>query len=230
MEFVVGTAAQKKLEEFLEEFDLYVAAGGDPAVPQQALGRPYVDKTGQTKEYPLGRRAQYMRARHAQNALPAEHVQMLEEKDGWVWDLADARWHQQYREVLDHLEEHGGYEGIDPAAGMWLTRARQALNAGKLPADKGALIRALPQRAGVDRFCSAALTWLAAHPRSTLRDVPAGTVVDLDGKPYNLAKTIWYYQRRGAGLEGTHPLSDEDRQALQALPGWQWTTENTARA
>lgn len=215
----MATAAQK-LEVFLEELDAYIAAGGDAAVPQVAVGR--IGEDG--KPYPLGRRAQYLRDRHAKRALPPEHVTLLEQRQGWAWDLADARWHQQLQAVQAHLSEHGSYEGLPRSVSMWLTRAKQALSAGDLDGHKAELVRALPHRGGVERFCSAAFSWLAAHPRTTLADVPAGTVMQFEGRPYNLAKSIWYYQRRGAGLEGTRPLSAEDRKALECLPGWDWGT------
>lgn len=212
--------AEEKLTVFLTELDHWISSGGDPAVPPQALGR-----TTAGKAYPLGRRAQYLRARR--HTLPDHHVAALELRTGWVWDLSVHRWLQRYQEVVDHLERFGGYQGLPKPASMWILRAREDLRAGRLSPAQEQLVQCLPRRGGVERFLAAAYSWLAQHPDETTAQIPANTTVVVDEHPYQLGRAIAYYRRRAAGQEGTHPLGDRERALIERLPGWTWERPRT---
>lgn len=214
----MATAAEKR-QLFLEQLDAHLAAGGDGAVPQLAMGTP-IDG----HPYPLGRRAEYLRTCHRKGQLPPDFVHALQERPGWVWDVNGARWQQRYHDLQAHLAEHdGSYTALDPALNVWLNNQRKLLTAGKLGEDEAAKIRALPPRGGLSTFLGAAYAWLAQHPSSTLADVTFETTVHADHhQAYPLGRRAAYYRRRGAGTEGKHPLSPADRELLERLPGWSW--------
>lgn len=214
----MSTAAEKR-QIFLEQLDAYLAAGGDGAVPQLAMGIP-IDG----KPYPLGRRAEYMRTCYRKGQLPLDFVQALQDRPGWVWDVATARWHQRYQDLQAHLAAHdGAYTSLDPALNVWLNNQRKLAAAGKLTQDQAAKIRALPPRGGLPTFLGAAYAWLAKHPSATMADVTSETTVGSEHhQAYPLGRRTAYYQRRAAGTEGTHPLSPADRELLERLPGWSW--------
>lgn len=224
---------------FLVALDDYITTYGHTRIAQEAT----TDLDGQ--DYPLGRDVNLVRRQYAEGTLAARHVTQLERRPEWRWDTRWTarlnRWDATAEEIATHVNEHGT-RSLSPRLTEWLRRQRLAHHQGQLTDAQSERLSSIPgalqDTAGnpvlptkqvgrpsqVDQFISAARKWLADNPDKTLEDVTTATRVAIeDGAPIPLYKRIVYYRYRRDGREGSRPLSTEDAQRLEQLPGWSWT-------
>ncbi|WP_114905817.1 helicase associated domain-containing protein [Ornithinimicrobium murale] len=223
---------------FLAALDDYIAEHGHTRIAQDTT----VPLKGQ--DYPLGREVNLARRQHAEGTLAKKHQAQLERRPQWRWDTRWNsrldRWDSTADEISNHVKEHGN-RALSPRLNEWLRRQRRAHHDGQLTDAQSARLGTIPgtlldasgqpldptqvgRRSQVDQFIAAAQLWLAQNPGKTLADVTTATRVNLDdGKAMPLYKRVIYYRYRRAGREGTHPLSEQDAERIEQLPGWSWS-------
>ena len=217
-------------QQLLHELDRWVDERGTAHVPQLAVVQL---PTGE--EYPLGRRAHYQREQRRKGKLPADRAAELEQRTGWSWGSNragqhDELWQTRYQELVDHVAAHGTLTQPTDQMHDWLTQQRRKWRDGTLPKNREKLLKKVPGalegiQSQVSPFVAAAKAWLrAGGRRRTMADLTFDTTIDIDGESYPLGRRAWYYHRRNGNppLAGTHPLSDHEVAAIEALRGWHW--------
>jgi hypothetical protein len=93
----VWDARAAQWEDALQFLLSYVHENGDALVPTNRI----VDG------FRLGQWVSIQRVRHAKKTLSEQRTARLSSVDGWVWDVAEAKWEKGYRCLVEHFEEHG---------------------------------------------------------------------------------------------------------------------------
>lgn len=199
----------------LEELDAYVATHG--SVPLPSLPKP---------SPALRNWLTQQRARQRRGTLPAVVYARLATSPGWEWDpgLADVR---RTVELLRPLEGRfyrwwlpTDYEGPGgERLGAWVAEQRRRYRAGRLSAEKVALIESLPGWAWKDGEAF-------AHHLELVRafaTVSGGAVLpESYVAPTGEAVGRWVHAQRTRYRSG-RPMSPEVVRLLEAVPGWSWT-------
>lgn len=209
--------SEESWHQFLTELDTYVDEHNHSRVSQH---------TTTPSGYPLGRKVNEARTNYNADRLTLDRIKELNARPGWAWNANRGRWLDQFDRVAAFYREHQSLTGLPSAQRQWLLRQRWAQDHNTLDSEQQRLLDQIPEahapRDTVEMFIDAATQWLQDHPGSTLADVTGPSIIEHRGKPYPLRKRMIYYRRRRAGLEGTHPLPEQDVARLEELPGWNW--------
>lgn len=215
----------------LTELDWWVTEHGDALVPQMAYSREVAGRP-----YWLGKQVSIARIAHRRGDLSAVLEAELPKRPGWTWNGGDARegatWERHHGLLTQHVAEHGTLPPLRSATYKWLMRQRAKL--GDLPAERarqlaeipGALVR---RDTRVPEFVRAARLWLAEDRERTMSALRYSATVTVDDDTFPLGRRATYYRRRRAGLEGTHPLTDEETALIESLPEWDWALDERYR-
>lgn len=222
----------------LAELDWWVARHSSADVPQMAHSRTVAGTS-----YWLGKRVSEARVAHGRGTLAPALARQLEQRPGWSWRVREDRWDQQWETkaaaLAEHVTTHGSLDGLEQATYQWLIRQRAAL--AKMPEDRKRRLKAIPgaldsRDTRVRDFVAAARAWLDQGPSGadamgrTMADLRYVDTVTLDtGTTVPLGKRATYYRRRHAGLEGTHPLTAEEKAQIEELPAWTWQLQARRR-
>ncbi len=221
---------------------------------QRGLGalRQYADRTGhahppkrhievfQGEDRNIGtwvatQRAHYSNPSERRRELPPERIEVLEALPGWYWDphwdrgLAALR---QYVDRTGHARPRWGdvemLDGEEVKLGIWVNSRRRAYKSdglsgrGDLPPERCEILEALPGWAWnvFERDFQLGLGALRqfAEREGTIR-VSSRHVETFGGGNVRLA--AWMSNRRN----NKGQLSEERIEALEAVPGWDWTGE-----
>lgn len=218
-------------QQLLHELDRWVDTTGTAHVLQLT-----VVQLPSGQDYPLGRRAHYQREQHRKGKLSANRVAELEQRPGWSWGANragqhDELWQTRYQELLEHVAQHGSLTHPTDQMHDWLTQQRRKWRDDTLAKDREKLLKKVPgalegTQSQVVTFVNAAKTWLrAGGRRRTMANLTFETTIDVDDTSYPLGRRAWYYRRRHSNppLAGTHPLTDHEISAIEALRGWEWS-------
>lgn len=219
----VRVSREMHLQQLLDEARLYAWQHNGAPIPQSANGR-----VRQGRAFPLGSRVSSLRGQKKAGRLEAEWVEKFEAIPGWSWDRHDSEWNARFDEVASRWPDK-----LTERDKSWLTiqRARRK----KLRTEW--LVRFLDYpgmlaptgRGPVEEFVAAARQWLDENPDhlSTYSMPFRAKVMRGDNDPYPVGRRATYYRRRYAGLEGREPLSDDDVEKIEELPGWSWEMSPT---
>jgi hypothetical protein len=206
----VWHVADAAWETGFKELEAYVAAHGDCLVP-----RNYVSSSG----FRLGPWVGEQRA--AKTRMSERRRRLLETKDGWVWEVLDARWENGLLHLRRYVNEHGsclvpdGFETIDGfPLGQWVRHRRASRS--NLSTERRKCLEALNgwvwdvRDAKWEKGFHELKTYLAAHDDCV---VPANFITN---SGFRLGRWINKQRSRRASLG---PIREK---RLEALPNWTW--------
>ncbi|UCN12655.1 MULTISPECIES: DEAD/DEAH box helicase [Mycobacterium avium complex (MAC)] len=194
------------------QLEKYVADHGHARVPASYIT---VD------DFALGAWVRGNRGRYDQ--LTDEQRAKLEAQPGWTWNVHETAWWEAYQRLVAYIDEHGhariprGYRGADDfALDKWLSVQRADLAAGRMPPDREAALRALPQvsldpaaerwQDGLAHLCEFVATY--GHAR------PAQNYASPDG--FALGSWVHGVRRR------RQQLAPQQVADVESQPGWGW--------
>lgn len=171
------------------------------------------------------------RRARATGVLAHERVEMLGSLPGWQWSrpAADDIWQQHFAALAAHIAEHGAIPRHSHVTldgfrlGDWCNRQRAERANGTIKPEREHALDSLPawwwvhQRPEWDAHLAAVSTHACTYGRP-----PSQSHVD----PSGLAIGLWCLQRRRQHSNGR--LTTDQIAALEAIPGWQWTSKRTA--
>lgn len=211
-----GAKRSDYLTYVLDELRWWRWAHENLVIAPAAMGRPR--PTGGS--YPIGSHVAQARNAYRLGKLSADEVDAFEALPGWAWDHTDSQWRDRFTRVLS------AWPDVSDEDRNWLNSQRRRYR--KLRPTWRALLDEHPNLTApqaptpVETFHAAAKAWLEANPERTMYSMPYNATIEHDGQTYPLGRRATYYRRRWAGLEGRHPLSDDDVQLIESLPGWDW--------
>jgi len=205
----------------LKALRTYVTKHGTAAVPADTIHR----------RYPLGRWVAARRAQYQRGTLSPEQITTLQDLPGWVWDVKASRWEQGLRLLTAYAHRTGApnpdsfyTEDLEDTEGnftlgAWAMSRRKEYRLGVLSPTRVAALEAItgwewnPHDAAWHRM----FTHLqrAAHHHGTVAHITQTAVID----GANIGH--WVMAQRTRHRQGRLPT--DRAQALQALPGWNWT-------
>ncbi|MDO2396093.1 Helicase associated domain protein [Mycobacterium avium subsp. hominissuis] len=166
----------------------------------------------------------HQRQLHRNGQLLAERVERLEGLPGWTWNARDSDWMRCLAALQAFSAEHGHtapghrYRTADGIAlGIWLSNQRTAYRNGSMPAERVALLEAVPGWTwrvldnAWERNFAAVVAYVDEHGHAR----PAKDT-SVDG----LAVGNWVAIQRKLRNEGR--LDPERAERLAGLPGWTW--------
>lgn len=209
--------AMSRWEIFLDELDWWISQHGDALVPQDATSRP-VDG----KPYPLGQRVKNYRLDYRRGKLTEDQIRQLEQRNGWAWSGRAGRWQRRFEDLQAYRRAHGSLDNLDandPQLAWWLRKQRTT----ELDPDQRQQLEEVPgaltdRKSRLDEFLTVARSWLDANPDRTIADATFTTTHTHNSADYPLGRRIAYWRARGTN----NRLTDAERTALAALPGWGW--------
>jgi hypothetical protein len=202
----------------------HLNAGGDNAGPEGAT----------PDGYPLRAWIAEQRARASEGTLEPRRRHRLETVPGWIWSVHEDSWQRHYERLVTFVEREGHarvptdhVEAGLPLA-SWVIRHRQDHKIGRVPAERAALLEALPRWSWnvldsrwVDHY-EALRRYRAreghalvpfAHIESSLSALPGG-----DERPLRLGK--WVVSQRAQRKTGK--LREDRLARLDNVVGWAW--------
>lgn len=177
----------------------------------------------------LGKWVSKQRVSYGKGKLSGERIAALEALPGWAWDGVDAAWNRTLDELRDFLTAHDGqYPSTrskdvgEKDLAKWVSSQRGFHKRGKLLDSRIPVLEGLPGwywdplAARWDQYLVELKEFLAESGGEYPR--PTGE----DSKVKGLG--TWVTTQRAKYAKGTMP--DDRVEALEALPGWQWTVRN----
>lgn len=172
------------------------------------------------------------RQARSKGKLSAERRRRLQSLPGWSWNLADARWEENYAALAAFAADHGscdpppGYVSSNGASvADWLRGVRRAARSGDLSADRLQRLQVLPGWSAEPRRFDAA--WnesygqLVAYADEHGHAAPSQHYRTASG----MALGHWVSNQRAAFRTGRMARDFPDRiDRLESLPGWAWNT------
>lgn len=222
-------AEAQAFAQLLGELDWWIDQHGSAYVPQNATSR---DVDG--RPFPLGQRLHDRRKRYRAGRLHPDHVRALEARAGWSWTTArrvvdDAR-ERHLATLRTYAEQHGSLDALDvahAATAVWLRNQRHRGLDPELRRELAAIPGAIgPRRERTEAFTAALADWVARDPERDAAALRWSTEHVYDGEVIPLGKRAAYVRSRYA--EGR--LRPEHVAALEAIPGWSWTTPRSRGA
>jgi hypothetical protein len=182
----------------------------------------YRDEEG----FKLGRWVVRQRQARKGGELSEERARRLEALPGWHWDLYEATWEEGFNRLLAFIEREGhsrvpgSYRDDGHRLGRWVIKQRALRNRGDLSSDRVQRLEALQGWTWDTVEAQWAARWEEGYAqlvrfaeRQGHTRVPQG---HHEANGYALGRWV-HKQRQRRGR-----LSEEQRQLLEALPGWTW--------
>lgn len=214
----VRMSRERHLTQLLDEARLWSWQHDGKLIVQTATGR-----VQNGRAFPLGLRVSALRTQHRAGRVPAEFVTAFEAIPGWTWNPWDTEWNARFDDVATRYPDR-----FTDADRSWLSVQRQRFERLQPSWQERFLdypemlhpVRVSP----VQEFVEAAQQWLAESPdHASLFSLPfSAKVMRGENDPYPVGRRATYYRRRYAGLEGYNPMSAEDVELIESLPGWTW--------
>ncbi len=214
----VWTRTEDQWPHGLKALRSYIKKHGTAAVPADTTER----------RYPLGRWVAARRAQYQRGTLSPEQITTLQHLPGWVWDVKASRWDQGLRLLTAYAHRTGAPNPdsfyIEAAEdnftlGAWAMSRRKEYRLGVLSPARVAALETItgwewnPHDAAWHRM----FTHLAqaAHHHGSVTHITQTTVIDgMNVGHWVMAQRTRHRQDR---------LATDRVEALQALPGWDWT-------
>lgn len=223
-------------DELITHLRQWTEQHGTSRVPQAATV-----EIDDGSRWPLGLRVKVIRQRYSRGSLDPWYVRQLEQLPGWHWtvrrrhDPTAPSYHEMPQEWLDRhshvLQKIQTGKDLQPTDRNWLWQQRDAARKGRLTPGQTKLLEQLNaagDRAGVAQpygpartaaFARTITRWMDEHDIDDINQVPFRTTIG----DVRVGPRIAYYRARHSIREGRKPLSQEEIQALEQIPGWTWT-------
>lgn len=177
----------------------------------------------------LGKWISKQRVSYRKGELSSERIAALEALPGWAWDGVDAAWSRTLGALWDFLAAHDGQYPSTRSRDLeekdlakWVSSQRGFYKRGKLMDSRIPVLESLPGwhwdplAARWEQYLVELEEFLAA----TEGEYPKPTAEDPKAKSLG----TWVTTQRANYAKGT--ISDDRVEALEALPGWQWTVRD----
>lgn len=167
------------------------------------------------------------RSAYAAGTLPSPNASLLADLPGWRWARDEDLWEVQWNAAQEHVAAHGtialGEHMNGTELAEWIARCHYDHRVGKLAPDQVAVLESLPgwrwtgPRHRWEKGYAALLTYVE---RTGTACPPQNTVI------HEMQLGQWVREARRQYRVGTLPRSRQ--QALERLPGWQWSVYDAA--
>lgn len=163
----------------------------------------------------LGQWVKRQRLDFRNGTMTAERRALLEALPGWTWtgELL-VKWPDRFEQLHRHLTREGTYPPSKSPLGDWIKNQRRSYKHGTMPAERRALLEALPGWTWTGELLA---KWPVRFEQLHRHLAREGTYPPSKGP---LGE--WIKKQRHAYKQGTMPA--ERRALLEALPGWKWST------
>lgn len=165
--------------------------------------------------------------------LLPERKALLIALPNWFWDPHEAAWQNNYAALQQYVAREGNanvpkgrvepFGGEDLKLGMWVSSQRTDFKKGKLPAERVALLLAVPGwfwDAEEDAWSKKFAALKQFQAREGHASVQHGFVEHFNGEDLNLG--AWVTRQRHFRKSGR--LTEDQEKLLTDLPGWIWDT------
>jgi hypothetical protein len=168
----------------------------------------------------IGQWIGWMRKKYAQSSLPASQIQMLERLPGWTWDSLESAWQEMFsltKELsettgLGKVEKRSSYKG--KKVGQWIGVQRRAR--ASMTASRKSQLESL-----------AGWTWDPKEHQWNQNYQLLSQLVAEQGfesiQTNEVVNGVKIGQWIGVQRRHRNEISEERRNALEALPGWTWS-------